>query len=68
MIAPQANSRRPARKETIPGVTKIGGDEGVAATDMPYGFRLLVPRTQAAPRANPPRPQDVVQSPIVLCG
>jgi len=66
MIAPQANNRRPTSRETIPGVTKIGGDEGVAATDMPYGFRLLVPRTQGAPKVNPPRPQDVVQSPIVL--
>jgi protein involved in polysaccharide export with SLBB domain len=66
MIAPQANNRQPASKKAIPGVTKIGGDEGVAATDMPYGFRLLVPRTQAAPKVNHPRPQDVVQSPIVL--
>lgn len=66
MIAPQSNNRQPASKKAIPGVTKIGGDEDVTATDMPYGFRLLVPRAPAAPKANPPRPQDVVQSPIVL--
>jgi len=65
MIAPQANERRPASRKVIPGVTKIGGDD-IVATDMPYGFRLLVPRMSPAPKAKPPQSREVVQSPIVL--
>jgi protein involved in polysaccharide export with SLBB domain len=68
MIAPSA------RKDSLPTTTKTvptpapqkNQDENVTATVMPYGFRLI--GSPNPPENRPRRPQDVVQSPIVLAG
>lgn len=75
MIAPSA------KKDSFPTSTKIvpapspnnsipvpdkKKDENVTATVMPYGFRLI--ESPKSPENKPPRPKDVVQSPIVLAG
>ncbi len=66
MIAPSA------KKNGFPTSTKVAPapvpakkkDESVAATVMPYGFRLI--EAPKAPENRTPRARDVVQSPIVL--